>query len=93
MNKLLQVEEITMNNYKGMIFSDVSFEIEKGEIVGLLGHNGSGKSTIQRIIANYEPAQQGEVVVNGMINDINIQCKDVILIPDTIQLFKNRYTH
>ncbi len=90
MNKLLQVENICMKNYKGMIFDDISFEIEKGEIVGLLGHNGSGKSTIQRIIANYEPAQKGEVTLNGMINDINIQSKDAILIPDRIQLFKNK---
>ncbi len=90
MNKVLQVENIGMENYKGMIFTDISFKIDKGEIVGLLGHNGSGKSTIQRIIANYEPAQKGEVAVNGMINDINIQTKDVILIPDTIQLFKNK---
>lgn len=46
--------------------SDVSFEIEKGEIVGLLGHNGAGKTTIMKILTGYLEPTQGSVSVGGV---------------------------
>ncbi|WP_163652488.1 ABC transporter ATP-binding protein [Listeria sp. PSOL-1] len=44
---------------------DVSFDIYEGEAVGLIGINGSGKSTISSIISGVIPASEGEVNVNG----------------------------
>lgn len=44
---------------------DVSFQIEKGEIVGILGQNGSGKTTLMRILTGFFTAEQGQVVVDG----------------------------
>ena len=44
---------------------DVSFSINKGEIVGFLGPNGAGKSTLMKIITGYNKASEGEVIVNG----------------------------
>lgn len=43
----------------------VSFEINKGEIVGFLGQNGAGKTTIMRILTSYLPATSGEVIIDG----------------------------
>ena len=49
------------------ILDDVSFKIYKGERVGILGFNGTGKSTLLRIIAGiYEPTE-GEIKINGKI--------------------------
>ena len=45
--------------------SNVSFEIEKGEIVGFLGQNGAGKTTIMRILTSYLPATSGKVIIAG----------------------------
>ena len=45
---------------------DVSFEIESGEVVGLLGHNGAGKSTAMNIITGYLSASEGTVLVDGV---------------------------
>lgn len=42
-----------------------SMELEKGEIVALLGNSGSGKSTILRLIAGLEMAKSGTLVING----------------------------
>ncbi len=44
---------------------DVSFEVERGEIVGFLGPNGAGKTTTMRMLACYLPATRGEATVAG----------------------------
>src|SRR5690606_8240045 len=45
--------------------ADVSFEAEKGDIVGFIGVNGSGKSTLSNIIAGIVPETSGSVQING----------------------------
>lgn len=46
--------------------SDVSFAIEQGEIVGLLGHNGAGKTTIMKMLTGYLEPSSGSVSVDGV---------------------------
>lgn len=45
--------------------SDVSFEAEKGDIIGFIGMNGSGKSTLSNIVAGIVPQTSGEVEIDG----------------------------
>lgn len=44
---------------------DVSFNIEKGEVIGFLGPNGAGKSTIMNILTGYLSLTQGKVIIDG----------------------------
>ena len=44
---------------------DISFKVKKGEVVGVLGTNGSGKSTISLLLAEISECDEGEVIVNG----------------------------
>lgn len=46
---------------------DVSFTVERGEIVGLIGHNGAGKSTMLKIISRIMKPTEGNVVVRGNV--------------------------
>ena len=48
------------------VLNDISFEIKKGEFVALLGHNGSGKSTIAKLLNALLVPQKGKVFVDGM---------------------------
>jgi len=53
----------------------ISFEIQKGEIVGFLGPNGAGKSTMMKILTTYLTPSEGDAIVNGF--DIKSQSLDV----------------
>jgi ABC-2 type transport system ATP-binding protein len=46
--------------------NDISFSVEKGEIVGFLGPNGAGKSTTMKIATGYLPPTSGEILVEGL---------------------------
>lgn len=52
------------------VLSGISFEIKAGEIIGLIGENGSGKSTALRIIAGIYTPDSGEILSNGKIVSI-----------------------
>jgi ABC-2 type transport system ATP-binding protein len=65
MQPMIKVENLT-KRYAGIVaLNGVSFEVNRGEIVGFLGPNGAGKSTTMRILTGFIPATSGRVSVAG----------------------------
>ena len=56
---LLNVENLKKSFADRTLFSDVSFDIRPGERVGLIGVNGTGKTTLMRILMGKEPYDSG----------------------------------
>jgi ABC-2 type transport system ATP-binding protein len=70
---------------------DVSFKINKGEIVGFLGQNGAGKTTLMRILTSYLPATSGTVIIGGKDvarNSLAVRRK-IGYLPETPPLYSN----
>jgi ABC-2 type transport system ATP-binding protein len=63
---MLEVKQLTRlyGNFKAV--DNVSFKIKKGEIVGLLGHNGAGKTTIMKMLSGFIESNQGAILIDGI---------------------------
>ena len=72
---------------------EVSFEINKGEIVGFLGPNGAGKSTLMKILTGYIPQTNGDAkICNLDINKNSIKTRSRIgYLPEHNQLYLDMY--
>ena len=72
---------------------NISFSVQKGEIVGFLGPNGAGKSTLMKILTTYINADSGTAVVNGfdVSRDENSVQKSVGYLPEHNPLYLDLY--
>ncbi len=61
----IEVNSISKSYGEQKALNEISFKIEKGEIVGFLGPNGAGKSTLMKILTTYLLANSGSALVNG----------------------------
>ena len=59
---LLTIEHLTKSYTERLLFDDTSFSINEGEKIGLIGINGTGKSTLLKIVAGLEEPDDGSVV-------------------------------
>ncbi len=64
---LLEVRGVSKSFGAIHALNDVSFSVEPGEVVGLMGDNGAGKSTMVKLIAGNFPPNEGEVLVEGQV--------------------------
>ena len=62
---MLNVCKLSKQYGKTMAIQNISFQVNRGEIVGLVGHNGCGKSTSMNIITGYLMADEGSVLLDG----------------------------
>ena len=89
----IKVEQVTKVYGTQKALNNVSFSVEKGEIVGFLGPNGAGKSTMMKILTTYISATSGVAKVNNFdvsTNTLNVQ-KSVGYLPEHNPLYLDMY--
>jgi ABC-2 type transport system ATP-binding protein len=62
---MIQVQGLTKRYARNVAVDDISFNVEKGDIVGFLGPNGAGKTTTMRVLTCFLPPTNGTAVVAG----------------------------
>ncbi|ABX42599.1 ATP-binding cassette domain-containing protein [Lachnoclostridium phytofermentans] len=85
MNDVIRVDNLMKKYGRNVVFKDISFTIEPGRIIGLIGNNGLGKTTLLDIIGGYRKQSRGRVFYNG--RETNKKEKESIALVDPKQLF------
>jgi ABC-2 type transport system ATP-binding protein len=86
---MIQVENLTKYFGPVLAVDRVSFEVDKGEIVGFLGPNGAGKTTTMRILTTYLPATVGVAKIAGydvMMQSMEVR-KNIGYLPENVPLY------
>ncbi len=86
---MIQCDRVTKFFGPVLALDEVSFEVDKGQIVGFLGLNGAGKTTTMRILTSYLPATSGVAKVAGfdvMSQSMDVR-KNIGYLPDNVPLY------
>lgn len=89
------VQNLTKVYERQNAVSDISFQVNQGEIVGFLGPNGAGKSTTMKIATTYLPPTSGQVIVGGfdvVVNPMAVK-KITGYLPEHNPLYADLYVH
>ena len=65
MNEIITLKNIELELKKTCVFQNLNFSCKQGEIIGITGANGSGKSVLFKLIAGLYSPSYGEVLING----------------------------
>lgn len=88
---MLKVEGLTKNYGKKTVLNAVSFQVERGEIVGLVGENGAGKSTLLHLLATIQKPTTGKIILNERLyHATNLKAfrKEIGFVPQEIAIWE-----
>lgn len=87
---MITVQNVNKFYKKKQVLYDISLEIKDGECIGFVGHNGSGKSVLLKIISGYSKASSGFVRVDGIVIRKQTQfIKDMGIVIETPNFLNN----
>lgn len=86
---MIDVQNLTKDYGAYVALRDVSFEVQKGEVLGFLGPNGAGKTTTMRILSGYMPPSGGSARIAGfdVFEDSMQVRKRIGYLPETVPLY------
>lgn len=88
----LKFDNVTFSyNESDTVLNRLSFDLQSGSVLGLLGRTGSGKTTIGRLIFRLYDAQSGSIKINNVnIKDLSLESlrKNIAIVTQDVQLFK-----
>lgn len=86
----VELKNINKSFGKFRASQQVSFEIDKGKLIGLLGPSGGGKTTILRMIAGLESPDSGDIIIDGIrVNDIAAGKRGIGFVFQNYALFRH----
>jgi ABC-2 type transport system ATP-binding protein len=87
--RMIEVENLRKQFGSTVAVNDVSFRVQQGEVIGLLGPNGSGKTTIMRILTGFFPPTSGTAKVGGLnVETDSLQVRQLIgYLPESVVLY------
>ena len=68
--KIFGKQKNTVKSGEFFALENISFEVKKGEILGIIGHNGAGKSTLLKLLSRITTQESGEIMYNGKISSL-----------------------
>jgi len=86
---MIQVENVTKDYGQFRAIDDISFTVNKGDIMGFLGPNGAGKTTVMRMLTCFFPPTQGKLMVAGyncFEESLNVR-KKIGYLPERVPLY------
>lgn len=88
--KMLRVNSLTKKYKNKVVFDDLTFSVNKGEMIGLVGENGAGKSTLLNILATLQKPSRGTVTFNNkpFANNMNHIRKQIGFVPQDIAIWE-----
>lgn len=86
---MIRVEHLTKNYGPRVAVAGLTFDVQKGEVLGFLGPNGAGKTTTMRMLTGYLPPSDGRAEINGFdVTRQSLQARaNVGYLPETVPLY------
>ena len=87
---MISVQHLTRRFGPHVAVDDVSFQLERGEVVGFLGPNGAGKTTTMRVLTGFLPPSSGTVTVDGfdVLRDSMEVRERIGYLPESVPLYR-----
>ena len=91
----IKVRNVTKRFGSTVAVNNVSFDVRKGEVVGFLGPNGSGKTTTMRLITSYYTPDSGTITVDGVDNQVQdvVTRQKIGYLPENNPLYGDMLVH
>ena len=92
---MIQVEDVTKYYGNFPAITNISFSVEKGEVLGFLGPNGAGKSTTMKILTGFQPPSSGKVTIAGydIVSESLEARRHIGYLPETVPLYTDMTVH
>ena len=88
---MIEIQNVTKKYGENVAISDISFNVNDGEIFAFIGHNGAGKTTLIKSIVGIHEFDSGDILINGKsIKEVPEECKkEMAYVPDNPELYEN----
>lgn len=86
----IELKHVTKKFGEVTAVNEVNFTVNEGELIGLLGPSGGGKTTVLRMIAGLEVPTEGDIFIRGQrVNDVSVQQRNIGFVFQSYALFRN----